>query len=87
MTLRKQHQRTLEAIYRRPVSGTIEYKDFKALMLALGAELDESAAGSREGFTLRGEPRVFHRPHPKSTMDKGAVSEARQWLERLGIKP
>ncbi|MEW7312683.1 type II toxin-antitoxin system HicA family toxin [Buttiauxella gaviniae] len=85
--MKRQHQRTLEAIYRRPVAGSLEWRDFKALMISLGAEVDVSAAGSREAFTLREEVRVYHRPHPHSTMDKGAVNATRIWLESMGIKP
>ena len=49
--------------------------------------VDVSAPGSREAFTLREEIRVYHRPHPQSTMDKGAVNATRIWLESMGIKP
>lgn len=84
--MKKQHQKTLEAIFRRPVSAGIEYRDFVSLMLALGATVKE-AEGSRQRVSLRGEIRVMHRPHPRSTMDKGAVSQVREWLESMGIKP
>lgn len=85
--MKKQHQKTLEAIFRRPVSGTIEWRDFKALMVSLGAEIDDSAEGSREAFTLHGQVRVYHRPHPRTTMDKGAVNSTREWLDSMGIRP
>jgi len=84
--MKRQHQKTLEAIYRRPVSSGIEWRDFVALMTGLGATMNE-AEGSRVRFVLNGESRVYHRPHPKSTMDKGAVNSTRIWLESMGVKP
>ncbi|MBP2199247.1 type II toxin-antitoxin system HicA family toxin [Pantoea cypripedii] len=85
--MKRQHKKTLEAIYRRPVTGTLEWRDFKALMIALGADVDDSAEGSRVAFTLQGQVRVYHRPHPETTMDKGAVNSTRVWLDSMGIKP
>ncbi|WP_231572993.1 hypothetical protein [Yersinia similis] len=43
--------------------------------------------GSRIAVLLKGEKRIFHRPHPRPTTDKGAVNSIRLWLDSLGIKP
>ena len=54
--------------------------------MELGAEVSERA-GSRIAVVLFGEVRVFHRPHPAPTTDKGAVASVRIWLESHGVKP
>jgi hypothetical protein len=36
---------------------------------------------------LFGEVRVFHRPHPSPSTDKGALSSIRKWLEQHGVLP
>ncbi|WP_084407863.1 type II toxin-antitoxin system HicA family toxin [Fulvimarina manganoxydans] len=84
--MRKRHQRTLEAIFARPVSGTVRWSDIEALFVELGAVVEERA-GSRIGVRLFGEVRVFHRPHPRPETDKGAIVSVRQWLESQGVKP
>jgi len=84
--MKRQHQETLRLIFKRPVSGNIRWKDIEALLLALGAALDERA-GSRICVTLFGEVRVFHRPHPSPDTNKGAVAAVRQWLEENGVRP
>lgn len=84
--MRRRHQRTLEALFARPVSGTIRWADVEALLVELGAKVEERA-GSRVGVVLFGEVRVFHRPHPSPETDKGAVASIRRWLESNGVKP
>ncbi len=77
---------TLEAIFARPVSGSIRWADVEALFVALGAEVSERE-GSRVGVFLFGEVRVFHRPHPSPDTDKGAVASIRKWLDAHGVRP
>ena len=84
--MRKQHQRTLTAIFARPTSGNIAWRDIESLFRELGADISERA-GSRVAVVLFGEVRVFHRPHPRPTTDKGAVASIRDWLEQHGVKP
>ncbi|WP_342453253.1 type II toxin-antitoxin system HicA family toxin [Jiella mangrovi] len=68
------------------MSGTIRWDDIEALLLDLGAKIEERA-GSRVGVILFGEIRVFHRPHPSPETDKGAVVSIRKWLESNGVRP
>ena len=83
--MRRKHQKTLEAINRRPTSGTIKWSDIEALFGAVGAECEERE-GSRVGVTLDGRVHIFHRPHGHSpNADKGAVNDARQFLRDAGI--
>ena len=84
--MKRTHQKTLSQIFARPVSGSIKWADIEALLLALGAEVEERE-GSRVGIVLFGQVRVFHRPHPSPDTDKGAVASIRKWLAENGVTP
>jgi hypothetical protein len=84
--VRKQHRKTLITIFSRPTSGTIRWSDIEALLIALGAGIEERK-GSRVLVRLFEERRVFHRPHPSPELDKGAVNSIRCWLEENGVAP
>jgi len=84
--MKRKYQKTLELIFKRPVSGNIQWGDIESLFLELGAEIYERA-GSRIAVVLFDEIRVFHRPHPSANTDKGAVSSIREWLAHHGITP
>lgn len=84
--MKRRYQSTLELIFKRPVSGNICWKEIEALLVELGATVEERE-GSRIGVTLFGSVRVFHRPHPSPETDKGAVVSVRKWLEENGVKP
>ena len=85
-SVKAKHRKTLEAIYRHPVSGTIKWSDIEALLGAVGAEIDERA-GSRVAVILEGQVHVFHRPHRGPETDKGAVRDVRDMLREAGIQP
>lgn len=84
--VKRKHQKTLESIYARPVSANIHWRDIEALFVELGAEVTERE-GSRVAVVLFGEVRVFHRPHPSPSTDKGAVASICKWLEQHGAVP
>jgi hypothetical protein len=84
--MKRKHQKTLELIFKRPVSGNIRWADIEALLESLGAEIGE-AEGSRVTVFLFGEVQVFHRPHPRPDTDKGAVAAVREWLKANGVAP
>lgn len=84
--MKKKHQRTLSLIFARPIPGGIKWADIEALFVDLGGEIEERA-GSRVAVILFGQVQVFHRPHPSSDTDKGAVASVRKWLEANGVKP
>ena len=77
------NRKTYNRIYSDPVHADIEWKDVEALFLALGAEISEGQ-GSRVRVLLNGQRAVFHRPHPESVTDKGAVGSVRRFLENAG---
>ena len=83
--MKRKHQKTVALIFARPVSGNIRWKDIEALLVELGGEITERE-GSRVLVRLFNERRVFHRPHPEPTTDKGAVESIRKWLEENGVK-
>ncbi|PCJ17620.1 MAG: hexulose-6-phosphate synthase [Candidatus Cloacimonadota bacterium] len=84
--MKKKHLKILEQIYCRPTSANINWKNIEALFLALGADVSERA-GSRIAVVLFGEVRVFHRPHPSPSTDKGAVASIRKWFEENEVLP
>lgn len=84
--MRKKHQQTLAALFARPTSGNIVWRDIESLFRELGADISERE-GSRVAVVLFGEVRVFHRPHPRPTTDKGAVASIRDWLAQHGVTP
>jgi hypothetical protein len=82
--MKRKHQKTLDAIYARPVSANIQWRDIEALFVELGADISERE-GSRIAVVLFDEVRVFHRPHPSPDTDKGAVASIRKWFEQHGV--
>ncbi|MEN9756655.1 MAG: hypothetical protein RL755_842 [Pseudomonadota bacterium] len=64
----------------------VRWSDIEALLLELGAQIEERE-GSRVLVKLFGERRVFYRPHPTPTTDKGALASLRDWLLNNGVKP
>lgn len=84
--MKRKHQRTLGLIFARPVSANVRWADIEALFVELGGQVAERE-GSRVLVRLFGDRRVFHRPHPEPTTDKGAVESIRKWLEEHGVEP
>jgi hypothetical protein len=84
--VKRKHRHTLELIFTRPVSANVRRADIEALFVELGGQVAERE-GSRVLVRLFGDRRVFHRPHPEPTTDKGAVESIRKWLEDHGVKP
>ena len=84
--MKRRHRKTLELIFRHPVSRNIPWRKIEALLIELGAEISQRE-GSRIGVRLFGDRRVFHRPHPSPNVDAGAVAGVREWLRRNGVEP
>jgi len=87
LNMKRKHQKTLELIFSRPVSGNVKWRDVISLLEVLGAEVDESREGSRVGILLNGNAIIQHKPHPSPDMDKGAVASLRIFLMDCGVKP
>lgn len=56
--------KTLQAIFKDPVSSNIAWKNIESLLVAVGAEIIEGS-GSRVRFIKSDTIATFHRPHPK----------------------
>ncbi|MDE0003152.1 MAG: type II toxin-antitoxin system HicA family toxin [Rhodospirillaceae bacterium] len=84
--MNNRHRRTLAAAFTDPVSGNIVWTDIEGLLLAAGARLVEGR-GSRVRFEKDGEVETFHRPHPAKEAKRYQVRAAKEFLERMGIRP
>lgn len=84
--MKRKHERTLESIFNRPISGNIKWADIVALFRELGAEIEERE-GSRISVCLFNKVHVFHRPHPSPNTNKGVVAGIRKILEENGVRP
>lgn len=82
--MNNKHKQTYSDIFADPILASIKWADIEALFLALGAELSEGN-GSRVRIELNGERAVFHRPHPGTNTDKGAVKSVRRFLNNAGV--
>ena len=76
----------LQAIFTKPTSSSIVFSDIEALIIGLGGEVHERQ-GSRVKILLKGEQWRCHRPHPGKEAKRYQVEEARELLERAGVKP
>ena len=84
--MNSKHRKTLAAVFTDPVSGTIEWTSVESLLLAAGARLIEGS-GSRVRFEKVGEVGAFQRPHPAKDAKRYQVRDARDFLERIGVRP
>mgnify|MGYP003375997779 CR=1 FL=1 len=85
-SMNSRHRKTLAAVCTDPVSGTIEWAAIESLLLAAGARIIEGR-GSRVRFEKDGEVATFHRPHPAKEAKRYQVRDARDFLERIGVRP
>ena len=85
--MKRKHRKTLELIFRKPVGGNVKWREVVAMLNAYGATIDENRAGSRVLIELRNKDLLQHRPHPSPSMDKGAVTALKKFLELCGIRP
>lgn len=84
--MNSKHGKTLAAVFTDPVSGAIKWAAVESLLLAAGARLIEGR-GSRVRFEKDGEVATFHRPHPAKEAKRYQVRDARDFLERIGVRP
>ncbi len=84
--MNSKHRKTLQAVFRDPVSGSIAWMDIESLLLSAGCRLVEGS-GSRVRFARGDETETFHRPHPVKEAKRYQVRAARAFLTRLGVTP
>lgn len=80
------HRKTLQTIFAKPTSASVVFSQIEALVVALGGTVTERE-GSRVKISLLGENWHCHRPHPGKEAKRYQVEEARELLERVGVKP
>lgn len=84
--MNSKHLKTLAAVFKSPVSGTIAWVDIESLLIAAGADVIEGS-GSRVRFCKGEEIESFHRPHPAKEAKRYQVKAARDFLIRIGVTP
>ena len=84
--MNSKHRKTLAAIFVRPTSSSIVFTDLEALVTSLGGSVFERE-GSRVKIVLAGFDWRCHRPHPGKEAKRYQVEEARDLLQRAGVKP
>jgi hypothetical protein len=80
------HSKTLNAIFAKPTTATLEWARIEALFLALDCRVIEGS-GSRVRFEYDGRIVAFHRPHPAKEAKQYQVEQAREFLTAIGHKP
>lgn len=80
------HRRTLEAVFRDPVSATIVWADVERMLVHYGAAIVE-VSGSRIKIKLNGVPADFHRPHPQKEAKQYQIRAVRAFLTQAGVTP
>jgi len=79
-------RKVLAAIFFKPTMASIVFSDIELLMKALGGMVLERA-GSRVSVQLMGEEWRCHRPHPGKEAKRYQVEQARDLLDRVGVRP
>lgn len=85
MKVSSKHLKTFRAVFEEPIRSDIAWTDIETLLVALGATLSEGH-GSRIRVWLNGVRAVFHRPHPRKELDKGALKSMRRFLKEAQIE-
>ena len=84
--MNNQQRKTLEQVFANPVNGNLEWRKIETLLVAIGCERTEGAGSSvsffKEGITVR-----FHRPHPQRAALRYRISDARRFLQEIGVTP
>lgn len=78
--------KTLEAIFAKPTSASLEWTRIESLLIALGCQVIEGN-GSRVRFVHGTTVASFHRPHPAKEAKQYQIEEARKFLETIGVTP
>ena len=82
--MNKEHQKTMEALCKRPTPRNLEWRRIESLLKTVGAKMIEGA-GSRVRFELNGVIATFHRPHPRKEAKPYQVRDAKAFLEKAGV--
>jgi len=84
--MNSKHRKTLAAVFKDPVSGSIDWAAIESLLVSVGCQVIEGS-GSRVKFERQGIVAIFHRPHPDKEAKRYQVRDAREYLIKLGVRP
>ena len=79
-------RKVLAAMFFKPTLASIVFADIESLVKALGGTVLERE-GSRVSIQLMGEEWRCHRPHPGKEAKRYQVEQARDLLDRVGVRP
>ncbi len=77
--------KTLQAVFREPVSGNIHWRDIESLLKHLGAEITQH--GAKVHVFLNKREGVLHRPHKSNVCTKQEIRHLREVLTSAGVSP
>ena len=84
--MNNKHRKVLQAVFKYPIQGVLEWREIETLLTAVGAKTIEGR-GSRVRFVFNNVIATFHRPHPEKDAKPYQVRDARNFLEAIGVKP
>ena len=84
--MNSKQRKTLDLVWVDPVNGNLEWARIESLLKSLGCRVVEGA-GSSVTVEWQGMKLTLHRPHPGKEALRYRVMAAREFLERMGIKP
>ena len=84
--MKTKHAKTLAKVFSDPVSANIKWRDVEALLISLGASIEERS-GSRIMISLNGIKFGVHRPHPSPNAKRYVVRNLREFLREAEIDP
>ncbi len=82
----RKHEKLLRRILVEPPPADVRWAEVEALLRFLGAELSEGR-GSRVRVALGEVRALFHRPHPRPVVNRGALRSLRRFLVEAGVGP
>ena len=80
------HRHTLEAIFRDPPTGNLQWREVESLLHHLGAVV-ESGHGARFRIVINRHEFYLHHPHHSNEFGKQAVEALREFLASAGVTP
>ena len=81
-----QFQGVSAPFFRVTALASIVFSGIESLLKSLGGKVGERE-GSRIKIDLKGEQWRCHRPHPGKEAKRYQLEEAREILERVGVRP
>ena len=83
--MNSKHQKTLQAIFAKPTSATIEWRKIELLLVAVGSKVVEGE-GFRVSFLMNNHRLDLHRPHSGKEAKRYQVKDVQSFLVLIGVK-